>query len=189
VAEVAIEPVGAEAALTSLLPQIPAVWVGVADDRLHEILPRHASRDGFRFMTARAAGRLVGIAYGYVGAAGQWWHDIVSAAMTDHQRRRWLGPGHFELVELHVHPDYRRQGVGGRLHDALLAETEAPTAVLSTEPENEPALALYRQRGWEIVIPELYLEPAGAAYAILGLDLQSSGFAKRRPVSSKPRAR
>ena len=93
--------------------------------------------------------------------------------MTPELRRRWIAQGHFEVVELHVHPDYRRRGIGGRLHDTLLDRLESRTAVLSTQADNRPALALYEGRGWEIVVPALRFAPAGEEYAILGLDLPS----------------
>lgn len=157
----------------SLRRQIPDVWLGSTEARLREILPRHSARDGFRFFAAREGRKLVGIAYGYLGAPGQWWHDIVSKAMTREQRRSWLAPGHFEVVELHVHPDCRRRGIGGRLHDTLLAGLESRTAVLSTQTHNDPALALYAGKGWRIVVPALRFAPAGEEYAILGLDLES----------------
>ena len=75
--------------------------------------------------------------------------------MDEAGRTRWLAPGHFEFVELAVRPDLRRRGISGRLHDALLSGLDAPTAVLSTEVENEPAIGLYLGRGWEVVIPEI----------------------------------
>ena len=151
--------------------EIPGVWIGVGDDRLGEILPTHSSRDGFRFLAARVEGSLVGFTYGYLGAPGQWWHDIVSAAMTTEQRRHWLTPGHFELVELHVRPGFRRRGVGARLLDALLGSVDGPTAVLSTQTDNIPALSLYRCRGWVGVVPSLRFAPGGEEYTILGRDL------------------
>jgi ribosomal protein S18 acetylase RimI-like enzyme len=149
--------------------EIGEVWTWVDSQRLNEILPSHARREGFRFRGALVPdGRLVGFAYGYLGGPGQWWHDLVSEAMSESNRARWLAPGHFELVELHVRPDSRRQGIGGRLHDALLEGLPSPTAVLSTQTDNEPALALYRRRGWQIVVRELRFQPAGRPYAILG---------------------
>lgn len=152
--------------------QIGEVWTWVDPQRLNDILPAHAGREGFRFRAALAEERrLVGFAYGYLGGPGQWWHDLVSGAMSEADRARWLAPGHFELVELHVHPEARRQGIGGRLHDALLQGLPSRTAVLSTQVDNEPALALYRRRGWQIVIPELRFQPAGRPYAILGRSL------------------
>jgi ribosomal protein S18 acetylase RimI-like enzyme len=157
--------------------EVAAVWTWVSDERVGEILPRHASRDAFTFLAAvDAAGRIVGFAYGYCGGPGQWWHDAVRAAMTPQARRRWLRPGHVELAELHVAPERRRKGLGGRLHDALLAAyPDAPTSLLSTQTGNAPALALYEGRGWQVVVPELRFAAAAEPYAILGLDLGGTG--------------
>ena len=162
--------------------EVAAVWTWVSDERVGEILPRHASRDAFTFVAAvDAAGRIVGFAYGYCGAPGQWWHDAVRRAMTSHQRKRWLRSGHVELAELHVAPERRRRGLGGRLHDALLAAyPDAPTSLLSTQAGNAPARALYERRGWEVVVPELRFAAGGEPYAILGLDL--AGTRSRTPV-------
>jgi ribosomal protein S18 acetylase RimI-like enzyme len=151
--------------------EIAEIWPEASRDRLDEILPRHAARAGFRFFTAEERRRMLGFSYGYLGAPGQWWHDLVSATMTDEQRRHWLAPGHFEFVELHVRPEFRRRGIGGTLHDALLEGLESRTAVLSTQVDNDAALALYRGRDWQIVVPELRFAAGGTPYSILGLDL------------------
>ena len=91
--------------------------------------------------------------------------------MDETQRARWLAPDHFEYVELHVRADQRRRGLGGRLHDELLArQSRSPTAVLSTQTDNEPALALYHGRGWRIVVPELDFG-SGRLFSILARDL------------------
>jgi ribosomal protein S18 acetylase RimI-like enzyme len=151
--------------------EIAEIWPAASRDRVGEILPRHAERGGFRFLAAEDGGRMVGFTYGYLGGTGQWWHDLVSEKMTDEQEARWLVPGHFEFVELHVRPEYRRRGLGGALHDELLRGLESRTAVLSTQTDNEPALALYRERGWQVVVPEMRFSPGGVPYSILGLDL------------------
>jgi ribosomal protein S18 acetylase RimI-like enzyme len=153
--------------------EIAAVWTWVSDDRVGEILPRHAERDAFMFVAAvDAGGHIVGFAYGYCGGPGQWWHDAVRAAMSPAQRKRWLRPGHVELAELHVAPAWRRRGLGNRLHDELLATyPDAPTSLLSTQTGNAPALALYEGRGWRVVVPELRFAAPGEPYAILGLEL------------------
>ena len=84
---------------------------------------------------------------------------------------RWLRPGHFELVELAVRPNLRGRGIGTRLHDAVLAGLGAP-AVLSTQVDNHPALALYRNRGWETVVPEIDF-PMGR-YCVMGREAPSA---------------
>jgi ribosomal protein S18 acetylase RimI-like enzyme len=148
------------------------VWPQTSRERFDEILPRHADRDGFRCVVATdEAERLVGLAYGYRGAAGEWWRDAVAKALGSALSERWLPPGHFELVELLVRPDVRRHGIGTRLHHAVLEGMTQTTAVLSTQADNEPALALYDRCGWEIVVPELRFTADGDAYSVLGLDL------------------
>lgn len=149
-----------------------AVWPDAAGERLDVIVPRHLERPGFRFFADHdEGGRLAGIAYGYLGAPGQWWHDLVADAMDEAARARWLRPGHFEFVELAVRPDLRRRGIGGRLHDALLTALDAPTAVLSTEVANEPAIALYSGRGWEVVVPEIDFGADYAPFLVMGRKL------------------
>jgi ribosomal protein S18 acetylase RimI-like enzyme len=160
----------AEEAL-ALRDELAPVWTGVTGGRMSDILARHARRDGFTFLTAREDGRLAGFTYGYRGRPGEWWHDIVHAAMAEAERAHWLAPGHFEYVELHVRPGLRGRGLGGRLHDELLSRQAASrTAVLSTQVDNERALGLYRGRGWRVVLPELDFG-AGRLFSILGREL------------------
>jgi ribosomal protein S18 acetylase RimI-like enzyme len=152
--------------------ELLAVWPDATGERLDAIVPRHLERAGFRFVAEHdESGRLAGIAYGYRGSAGEWWHDLVSGAMDEDARARWLGPGHFEFVELAVRPDLRRRGIGGRLHDTLLTGLDAPNAVLSTEVENEPATALYLGRGWEVVVPEIDFGPGYPPFLVMGRNL------------------
>jgi ribosomal protein S18 acetylase RimI-like enzyme len=163
-------PLSAEEALAAR-DELAEVWTGVSTERLGDILERHAARDGFTFLAARDNGVLAGFTYGYRGGPGEWWHDLVWAAMGEEERARWLAPGHFEYVELHVRPDRQGRGLGGRLHDALLArQTVSSTAVLSTQVDNERALRLYRGRGWRVVVPRLDFG-SGRLFSILGRDL------------------
>jgi ribosomal protein S18 acetylase RimI-like enzyme len=152
--------------------ELLAVWPDAAGDRLDEIVPRHLARPGFRLVAEHDEwGRLAGLAYGYTGAPGQWWHDLVAEALDEAARTHWLRPEHFEFVELAVRPDLRRRGIGARLHDGLLFGLAAPTAVLSTEVENEPAIRLYAGRGWKVVVPEIDFGPGYPPFLVMGKEL------------------
>jgi ribosomal protein S18 acetylase RimI-like enzyme len=155
-----LHPLSADEVVGPHRAEIEALWrrvfPGVSDERFEEILPRHARRNGFRFLAARdEEGALVGFAYGYEGGPGEWWHDHVAAALTPDQSADWLVPGHFEFVELQVAPEHEGRGVGGRLHDALLARVAGPTALLSTERSNQRARGFYERRGWQPLLDEI----------------------------------
>ena len=87
--------------------------------------------------------------------------------MTAEQRERWVGPGHFEFVELAVRPDLRRRGLGARLHDELLEPHSGRPAVLSTQVSNSAARSLYVTRGWSVLVPELDFG-TGELYLVMG---------------------
>lgn len=139
---------------------------------LNDQVARHADRRGFRFLAAfESESALAGFAYGYEGGPGEWWHDRVAAALTEEDEKRWLGPAHFELVELAVRPELQLRGIGGRLHDEVLATVEGSTAVLSTQRANERALAFYRGRGWRVLVDDLDFGPGYQPYRVLGIEL------------------
>jgi ribosomal protein S18 acetylase RimI-like enzyme len=141
-----------ERALTQAGAVFP-VYDGVFGDRPDEdewrteMFERHCAREGFRLAAAHDADRLVGFAWGYVGQRGQYWSDRVVAALPHEVTDAWVG-GHFEFVELAVLPAARRAGLGGRLHDVLLAGVPQARALLSTDNFDSPALRLYARRGW-----------------------------------------
>jgi GNAT superfamily N-acetyltransferase len=119
-----------------------------------EQLPKHVSREGFRLAVAREENDVVGFAYGYTGRRGQPWTDHIVSVVSPTLAAEWLG-GHFEFVELAVVPGWQGRGVGGALHDRLLADLPHERALLATWREEYPAWHLYRARGWELLEPEL----------------------------------
>ncbi len=138
-----------------------------------EIMRRHFGRRGYQGFVALNTGRLVGFVYGYTGDPGQYWYDKVWAAMTPQQRAKWLEPEHFEFVELAVHPEWQGQGIGSRLHDLLLAGRPESVALLTVRADNAPALHLYRNRGWEVVLDDFRFAPEGEQYLVMGKQLPS----------------
>ncbi len=114
-------------------------------------------RVGFACVVARSEAQIVGFALGWRSEPGQWWHDTVGAALTADAYGRWLDDC-FEFVELALLPEWQGQGIGGQLHDALLAQAVERTAVLSTLNAETRALQLYRRRGWEPILVD-YVYP------------------------------
>jgi ribosomal protein S18 acetylase RimI-like enzyme len=135
------------------------------------ILANHLERDGLRTVAAlRDDDLLVGIAYGYLGAPGQWWHDQVRQALTREQTATWLD-GAFEVCELHVRPALQGLGLGRGLLDDLLADTPALTAVLTTPDADTRARGFYRAAGWVDLVRELRFPGDPRSFAVLALRL------------------
>ena len=156
------------------------------------ILAAHLVRDGLRTVAAFAhpdgaaalqepagGGRMVGIAYGYRGAPGQWWHDQVRAALDEQVARRWLD-GAFEVCEFHVRPGWQGTGLGRALMARLLSLTDAPTAVLTTPDTDTRARRFYATAGWVDLVRGLRFPGDPRAFAVLALDLPAAD----RPLGS-----
>ena len=134
------------------------------------ILTSHLDRAGLRAIAAEQDGDLVGIAYGYLGARGQWWHDQVREAMGEQLAAHWL-EGSFEVCELHVLPRLHGTGLGRTLLLQLLDATDAPTAVLTTPDVDTRARRFYRVGGWTDLVRDLRFPGDPRAFAVLGLRL------------------
>ncbi|MDP9365244.1 MAG: GNAT family N-acetyltransferase [Chloroflexota bacterium] len=151
--------------------------------RYAERFPRHAAQDGFRCAVATDNDRLLGFAYGYFGRPGQWWHDTVRAALDPAVATRRLD-GAFELVELAVVPPLQGQGIGGGLHDLVLAQTPAARAVTTTAQHENPAVRFYRRRGWLPLLEDFDFPGARMTYLVLGLELCPAASADVAPARS-----
>ena len=135
-------------------------------------LVSHSRRGGFRLFVAKdEAGQVIGFSYGYQGRPGQWWHDFVSRLLSAEARAQWLG-NCFQFVELAVLPSFQGQGIGGRLHDALLAGVPYHTAVLSTYSGQNRAMGLYQKRGWKRLVDDLAFPGSTIPMVVLGLALE-----------------
>jgi len=135
-----------------------------------DLIRTHLDRAGF---VATAALRsptdsLAGFGYGYSGATGQWWHDVVARGLGAQVAAQWL-PGAFELAELHVAPDSQGNGVGRSLIELLLANVTAPAVVLSTPDRLSPARALYDSLGFTDLLVDFRFPGSAEPYAVMGL--------------------
>ena len=118
---------------------------------------------------------LLGVAYGYPGAPGQWWQQQVVLGLqrgglpaADIAR---LMNSYFELTELHIHPRAQGRGLGEALARRLLAGRGERNVLLSTpETNSEPnrAWRLYRRLGFTDIIRGYHFAGDPRAFAILG---------------------
>jgi ribosomal protein S18 acetylase RimI-like enzyme len=128
----------------------------------------HLDRPGLRAVAATDEdGRLVGVAYGYLGEPGQWWHDQVAGALSPQLVSSWL-TGAFEVCELHVRPAAQGRGIGRALLDQLLTGPPAGTAVLTTPDRETRARGFYRDAGWVDLLGGLMFPGDPRAFAVLG---------------------
>jgi len=118
---------------------------------------------------------LLGIAYGYPGAPGQWWQQQVVMGLQrgglPPQEITRLMSSYFELTELHIHPRAQGRGLGEALARRLLSGRAEENVLLSTpETNGEPnrAWRLYRRLGFADIIRGYHFAGDPRPFAILG---------------------
>lgn len=101
----------------------------------------------FALAEARNGGYLVGYACGMpLRPSTSWWRDVTAplpdAVTAEHPGRT------FALTELAVRAAWRRQGIGGALHQRLLAGRTEERATLTVPPGAGAAQSALRAWGW-----------------------------------------
>lgn len=121
------------------------------------------------------AAPLLGIAYGYRGAPGQWWQQQVVLGLqrsgTAQSAIDRLMTDYFELTELHIAPHAQGRGLGEALVRRLLADRTEANVLLSTPETGGPgnrAWRLYRRLGFVDVLRNHHFVGDPRAFAILG---------------------
>jgi ribosomal protein S18 acetylase RimI-like enzyme len=158
------------------------------------IMERHAASPGFRGLTAHDDGQLVGFCYGFHGENGQWWHDMVAAALGSRcggtgstgavsAQRTWLDDS-FEIAELHVLPTSQGNGIGRSLLLTIAAGRPERTAVLSTADAPTRARRLYRGVGFTDLLTDFRFSGGEPPYAVMGATLPLDASAA--PRSARP---
>jgi ribosomal protein S18 acetylase RimI-like enzyme len=115
--------------------------------------------------------RMVGIAYGYRGAAGQWWHEQVRRGIIEQsgteQADRWLDD-YFELTEVHVAPANQGKGIGEGLLRGLLSGVRTSKVLLSTPEGPTRAWRLYYRMGFTDVLRHYRFTGDPRPFGVLG---------------------
>ena len=188
------------------------------------ILERHAANPGFRALAAVAArgdhppvaggsahghtkyesAGIAGFTYGFRGAQGQWWHDMVAGALAASPgtsgapaATAWIADS-FEVAELHVLPAYQGAGIGRSLLLRLLSDRPERTALLSTQDAESKARRLYRGVGFTDLLTGFRFSGGEPPYAVMGAVLplrqarhrpdgnQSAGYRPDAAASAPP---
>ena len=164
------------------------------------IMDRHAASPGFVGLTALVDGRVAGFTYGFHGENGQWWHDMVAAALATRSGVGasavgfddteapcvWLDDS-FEIAELHVLPSWQGKGIGRSLLLSLAAGRPERTAVLSTADAPTKARRLYRGVGFTDLLTDFRFSGGEPPYAVMGATLPLLTDAAV-PRSARPRS-
>jgi ribosomal protein S18 acetylase RimI-like enzyme len=162
------------------------------------IMDRHAANPGFRALTAQVDGRLAGFTYGFHGESGQWWHDMVAAALgtrsgtgiaaagyaDSEAPTAWLDDS-FEIAELHVLPSWQGRGIGRSLLLSLASGQPERTALLSTADAPTRARRLYRGVGFTDLLTDFRFSGTEPPYAVMGALLPLSATATATPPRSR----
>jgi ribosomal protein S18 acetylase RimI-like enzyme len=159
------------------------------------VMEQHTRNSGFRALAVRAdtgrpgrraPGTIIGFSYGFTGADGQWWHDVVFSALTakagEALAADWLDDS-LEVAEGHVHPDFQHRGIGKSLVLGLAEGRRERTAVLSTPDRDSTARRLYRGLSFADLLTDYTFPGADVPYAVMGAVLPLRDLSAR-PSSS-----
>jgi GNAT superfamily N-acetyltransferase len=128
---------------------------------------------GFVLAEARHGGYLVGYAAGMpLRPSTSWWRGLTTPlpgeVTAEHPGRT------FALVELLVRASWRRQGIGRRLYDLVLAGRPEERATLTVLPAAAPAQAAFSSWGWRKVGRVRAPEPGAPLSDVLVLPLSAA---------------
>lgn len=125
-------------------------------------------RQAFKLVVAWDNQKPVGFAFGYHLRPEYGWHKVLGPFLTQAGHSKWLEDA-FCLAEMAVNPDYWGQGIGGQLHDILLADSKSTHFLLSTMQSNETnAVHMYTGRGWQVLLDNIWVSEVDRNYMVMG---------------------
>jgi GNAT superfamily N-acetyltransferase len=125
---------------------------------------------GFVLAEARHGGYLVGYATGMpLRPSTSWWRGVTTPLPGEFTAEP---PGRtFAVTELLVRASWRRQGIGRRLHDLILAGRREERATLTVLPAATPAQQALQGWGWRKVARTRDPYPGSPVSDVLVTDL------------------
>ncbi|MEU9405772.1 N-acetyltransferase [Streptomyces sp. NPDC048281] len=126
-------------------------------------------REGFTLVAAYARSAMVGFGYAFPCRPEYWFGTELLPQIPEHVRSGCL----MGLCELAVTPAWQGQGIGTRLHAALLTAINPEWASLLVRPDNTAGRSLYDRLGYQYA-GAYRNEPGGFAYDLLLLQVEAS---------------
>jgi ribosomal protein S18 acetylase RimI-like enzyme len=147
-AKALVEPISQLYAEVFSVP--PSAWDEDEPARHLARLHRQLDKPSFGVTVALADDELVGFAYGSTMPADvPRWTGFAVPLPAD-VAEEWEGRT-FILTDFAVRQSWRRQGIGRKLLEMLLAGRPEQRATLNVEPEAAEAQAFYQHEGWQKV--------------------------------------
>lgn len=135
--------------------------MGLSVPALHRQITGHLKHSGFALAVAYCGGNAVGFGYAFPCDAAYWFGDLVDQVPEGARQERLMG-----LCELAVRPPWQSQGIGTRLHAALLKAVNPRWSSLLALPSNQRGQDLYARLGYEYAGPYLNT-PDGPEFDLL----------------------
>jgi ribosomal protein S18 acetylase RimI-like enzyme len=134
----------------TVFSQSPFRWTDDESEHHRQYLIKLIANPTFTLVTAEAADELVGFAYGMaLRPDTQWWSGMTEP-LPDELTAEWKGRT-FAIIDVAVREDYRKQGIGRALLDALLASRPEQRATLTVQPVAADTKEFYEHLGWQRV--------------------------------------
>lgn len=131
----------------------------------------HMRRAGYVGLVARVNTHVIGVAFGSLSLAGQWWHDKVAThvgAKHPALQSAWV------LTQLNVLSDYRNDRIGTQLHNLILQRQKCSNLLLSTQVANKAAQRFYKRHCWQVLHEGFQFSAGDEPFKILHKTIQKA---------------